>query len=98
MLRPSGTNDPMELLVGATYGFERDDHDGYVYARQCVSAALRALGYKRFRVCPTLGPHQWVVMDTRFATRKWWCEHMEQADWLAKVLNEDDEKEREPDA
>lgn len=45
-LRPSHPHDPVALLRDAIYGFERDDTDGYVFAKYCVRLALAELELK----------------------------------------------------
>lgn len=95
MLSVPDTNDVKVLLVEAVYGFERDDTDGYRLAKQCVRAALKALGYERYVAQHHVDENpqtQWSVVDTRYTTNVWYCQHESQAIWLCRTLNEDDER------
>lgn len=82
-LKPPITNNPLALLREAIYGFERDDHDGLVLAKECVLLAVQALSPKRYTHHEP--SHQ--VEDT-LTNSLFMCESRDDAENLCASLNE----------
>lgn len=85
---PVGGVSALSLLKDARYGFERDDHDGYVFAQRCIAQAIALLEPSRFytrreTVYDRQSPNGFRIVAT--------CEHPNDAITIAELLNKDAE-------